>query len=663
MTTYNTGNPLGSTDPRDLSDNAENFDRAVNDTSSPTWADRFGNTRTTLAGQVGYNFKGDYAAGIELVNYNDIIRYSGEFYRPSASATLPYTTTATLPDVDPNLSPVGDAVLRQDLASNATGDGSDLVAYTGTGETVTEALDRQQGEIDQRVKRATSLANLKAETPQADYQYSLDDGGRSGVFVFRSGDQSANVTADPQEGIWVAPSSAPTGASGAFSRLHFKEVSPLMFGAAGDGVTDDTTAIQSAIDLSGGLPVNLLGRDYVYSTLQVSVDTYIKNGSLSSSSSSGTVIDVAKSARLKARHVKFSASGSELVFSLGHSIISQEGTSISDRAVGIDVEFCEFSGSSYAGIYSKWSKDINVKNNEFSDIAYAGALFLSCDNGKFDDNTVLMQDAVGVSSNAYGFSLTHDTSGYNLDPSAGTSSAANPFCNNWSVARNFVVSPKIWTGIDAHGCYNSIVSENRVFGAAIGILWSKSSGDAADYAGRNNQVINNIVDAKNPNGSAVSGLTKIYGINVDGGVESPNTVLIVSGNQVIGYGSSPASTASVSIRINTYADRFVCEGNVIDDWVGYGIVLSTGSISGTINGNVFSSMSAAAASSYAIYVLAGTAVRFSIIGNSLRAGTNNPAAGLRVSSGVTGLITYFSEMRSATTEISDVPGIVRTSIP
>lgn len=47
MTTYNTGNPLGSTSPKDLYDNAENLDSAVNSTAD-TWTDRLGVERPTL---------------------------------------------------------------------------------------------------------------------------------------------------------------------------------------------------------------------------------------------------------------------------------------------------------------------------------------------------------------------------------------------------------------------------------------------------------------------------------------------------------------------------------------------------------------------------------------------------------------------------------------
>lgn len=52
MTTYNTGNPLGSSAVKDLYDNAENLDIALNDTASTRWVDRFGVSRPTLASAI-----------------------------------------------------------------------------------------------------------------------------------------------------------------------------------------------------------------------------------------------------------------------------------------------------------------------------------------------------------------------------------------------------------------------------------------------------------------------------------------------------------------------------------------------------------------------------------------------------------------------------------
>ena len=50
MTTYNTGNPIGSTDARDRLDNSENMDILENSTTELTHADRLGTVRKTRHG-------------------------------------------------------------------------------------------------------------------------------------------------------------------------------------------------------------------------------------------------------------------------------------------------------------------------------------------------------------------------------------------------------------------------------------------------------------------------------------------------------------------------------------------------------------------------------------------------------------------------------------
>lgn len=136
MTTYNTGNPLGSADPRDLFDNAENLDGAVNSTTSDTWVDRLGVTRKTYRGmQVeheaqiaehesefaqdqsyrssefaqdqadrdaqfqqflldsGLQDLGAYGAGITITAYNQALQEGNYLYRLAAGTPLPYITT------------------------------------------------------------------------------------------------------------------------------------------------------------------------------------------------------------------------------------------------------------------------------------------------------------------------------------------------------------------------------------------------------------------------------------------------------------------------------------------------------------------------------------------------------------------------------------------
>ncbi|MDN5518497.1 SGNH/GDSL hydrolase family protein [Pseudomonas sp.] len=139
---YNTGNPVepdGSSSPFDLHDNAGNLDLAANG-SSNSWVDRTGKPRKSFKGfesdfiaeQVsrearfqsflissGYQLVGDYAAGIVLSAYNQVIRKDGELYRLTSSTPIPYTTTGVWSSEQSKFVSVGDAALRQELSKSS----------------------------------------------------------------------------------------------------------------------------------------------------------------------------------------------------------------------------------------------------------------------------------------------------------------------------------------------------------------------------------------------------------------------------------------------------------------------------------------------------------------------------------------------------------------
>lgn len=232
---YNTGNPVPSRDPRDLVDNAENLDRAVNGDDA-TWTDRLGQARKSWAGMEsefqddqdaraiqfaafiaasGYEFVGDYAGGIELTGYQQILRdTSGEFWRLSGSVTLPYTTTgAGLPEGG-NFVAVGDAVLRQDLVQPVAtfNNVADMVASGGLG-------------VGRKVR------TLGYYTP--------GDGGGNDYEIVAGG------TGVDDGGSFIDLANG-LQAKGLFPG----GVDIRQFGARGDGVTDCTAAVQAAVNHS-----------------------------------------------------------------------------------------------------------------------------------------------------------------------------------------------------------------------------------------------------------------------------------------------------------------------------------------------------------------------------------------------------------------------------
>ncbi|MDL2186704.1 SGNH/GDSL hydrolase family protein [Pseudomonas sp. ChxA] len=129
---YNTGNPVepnGSSDPRDLKDNAQIIDKLVNG-SELTWAGRIGKIIKTWAGMekdfsdllLRSGFESvylQYGAGVVVNRATQLVQRNGELFRVTDQAVLPLSLTGTWATDAPKLTAVGDASVRAALLTAA----------------------------------------------------------------------------------------------------------------------------------------------------------------------------------------------------------------------------------------------------------------------------------------------------------------------------------------------------------------------------------------------------------------------------------------------------------------------------------------------------------------------------------------------------------------
>ena len=140
--------------------------------------------------------------------------------------------------------------------------------------------------LDSTTQPVASVAALEALTGAAEKTVLLLASGREGIFVWDGSNLSTEVAADTAQGIYIAPTSDATGASGSWVRQYNGSVNVKWFGATGDGVTDDTTGFQSALTAAVAAS----------KTLYTPTGTYLLSAQLTTSSANPARIEGAGAA-------------------------------------------------------------------------------------------------------------------------------------------------------------------------------------------------------------------------------------------------------------------------------------------------------------------------------------------------------------------------------
>lgn len=243
--------------------------------------------------------------------------YDGTQFILSNPGTLDPGIDAGLLHAAANLSDVDDvaeARANLDLGSAATEDasaflqpgdiGTTVQAHSANLDTLAGVTPGEAGVSILAAETAADVLNyldapiyvgtrtaLKAVDPTEITTVILTEGvparsGRMGTFVWAAGDFSDEVTADPNEGVYVAstvPGSPAT--SGCWVRSDWDDIDPRWFGCKGDNITDDRANFQAVINFIDALQlerktISLGNARYLFASGTVNVPETCMHGEM-----------------------------------------------------------------------------------------------------------------------------------------------------------------------------------------------------------------------------------------------------------------------------------------------------------------------------------------------------------------------------------------------
>jgi hypothetical protein len=433
---------------------------------------------------------------------------------------------------------------------------------------------------------------------------------------------------DGDSGQWVETS------AGGGSSTSSDYVTPQMFGAIGNGSTDDTDAVQQAIDAGIGrkLPV-LINKQHLCNDASLTI-----TGPVKIISYSGLIVAPTHRSVFVITSSNVSIDGLTITGG-GNATLNTSGKLIDVRGVAngagvaptylnnIKITNCRLSQAGQMGVYFNYVDTFEISGNTISDVGYSGIQCDSCHVGEVLRNTVS-----NVSPGAVSGSVTL-TYGIALGSVNNADLVRYPTCSRMVVDYNRIINSP-WEGIDCHGGDRLSFSFNTIracgsTNSAISITHRDSGSgntDAIDPA-TNVRCIGNIirealemaivVSAGNPTGT---GTLKVTHENI-----------VIADNVIYDAGDltvpDPLVRLTGGIRIAAVRGCVV-SGNVLQKVAPYGIIVASDRSSGvSIVGNSFIDMvSNTYATPSAIYLNRVASIPFNecnvtVTGNVITAGT------------------------------------------
>ena len=247
-------------------------------------------------------------------------------------------------------------------------------------------------------------------------------------------------------------------------------VSVKSFGAVGDGITDDTIALNAAI--SGATHLYFPAGTYLVSAQltitnrqRILVGDGIGKTILSYSSTNTACIETTSTSLFMVKDMTIQGPHSGSTYLANSEGVRIRGDSYASGASNITFENVEIKNFGENAVYMRFAKYIRIKNCKINRIGRAGVLALSCEYGWITDSYIsnITPGSGGSAAylNAYGVILTRTTSNVDI--------GTDPASAYWWVENNYVTDIPSWEGLDTHGGINIHFVNNKVYNTATAI--------------------------------------------------------------------------------------------------------------------------------------------------------------------------------------------------
>lgn len=334
-----------------------------------------------------------------------------------------------------------------------------------------------------------------------------------------------------------------------YSMIQGAPANVLDFGATGDGLTNDTAAVQAAVD-SGAAEVYFPEGTYIVTSVNITDPVRLfGTGIIKKTTVTGTSMFNIDSDDVEIDGLTFHGASVDTLIpttDTADNAIHVSGTSTPTQYTNIKIQNCTINGVAGFGIRIDYALNVWILNNTISYCGYAGVTLLSVIHGVIDNNRISNIDSAAGSLNWYGISITRDAT-------QTTANSARPA--NCVITNNVVWSVPQWTGIDIHAAFKCVVDSNQVYFCQNG-MYAQYDDSSATYKQPSENVIfsNNIVEG---NPAAADSALGIASLGLAG---MPNLDIIIIGNQIInggGFGTNNGALCVTETKTCIVSDNIV----------------------------------------------------------------------------------------------------------